>query len=145
MLETRATIVEELGADAMVEVRQGGGCGHCNSENGCSSSKLTQLFCSSPRRFKVRNPSGAKQGQEVEVVLRDGVLLRSALTIYVIPLSLMLSGSILAAHWATANANRDLYAVAGSLVGLVLGFAIAKWLAALHRLSAVAHPVRDAQ
>lgn len=141
MLETHAIIVQELGENALVEVRQGGGCGHCNSENGCSSGKLSQLFCNNPRRFKVSNPSGAKMGQEVAVTLHDGVLLRSSAIIYVVPLSLMLSGSILAAHWASSAASRDLYAVLGALLGLLSGFVVAKWLAIRHRLSAEARPV----
>ena len=62
MIQTRAVIIRLQGKDALVESTQGGGCGNCDSENGCSSSKLSQLFCSEPRRFLVRNDADAPVG-----------------------------------------------------------------------------------
>lgn len=142
MLETRAIVVYVHGKDALVETKGGAGCGNCDSENGCGSSKLTQLFCSKPRQFRVRNEADAVVGDEVQITLPDGVLLRSSMLMYVVPLSLLLSGGMLGAHWATDAASRDGYAALGSLVGLVGGFVLAKWLANRQRVSAVAMPVR---
>jgi sigma-E factor negative regulatory protein RseC len=143
MLETRAVIVQVMGEDALVESRQSAGCGHCSKENGCSSSKLSQMFCSAPRQFKVKNPNCAKVGDEVEISMEDGVLLRSSVVMYVVPLSLMLSGSILGAHWSPDLASRDGYAILGSLVGLLLGFLASNVLALRIRMSAVAQSVKS--
>jgi sigma-E factor negative regulatory protein RseC len=141
MLETRAVVVQIMGEDAMVEAKQGGGCGHCSSANGCNGGKLSQLFCSSPRRFKVKNPTRAQVGDEVELRLADGVLLRSSVILYLLPLSLMLSSSILGAHLSPDLVSRDGYAVTGALLGLVFGFVLARILTARSRMSAVAQAV----
>jgi sigma-E factor negative regulatory protein RseC len=141
MLETRAIIIHVQGDKALVEAKGGAGCGNCDSENGCTSSKLSQLFCSKPRQFTVLNESHAGVGDEVQITLPDGVLLRSSMLMYVVPLSLLLSGGMLGAHWASDTATRDGYAAIGSLCGLVGGFVLAKWLAKRSLVSAVARPV----
>jgi sigma-E factor negative regulatory protein RseC len=145
MLETRAIVVHVHGKDALVETKGGAGCGNCDSENGCGSSKLTQLFCSKPRQFRVRNESDAAVGDEVQITLPDGVLLRSSMLMYVVPLSLLLSGGMLGAHWANNATSRDGYAALGSLLGLIGGFVLAKWLANRQRVSAVATPLRGSE
>lgn len=145
MLETRAIVVHVQGKEALVATKGGAGCGNCDSENGCGSSKLTQLFCSKPRQFKVHNEADAVVGDEVQIMLPDGVLLRSSMLMYVVPLSLLLSGGMLGAHWANGGASRDGYAVLGSLLGLVGGFVLAKWLANRQRVTAVARPVRGSE
>ena len=141
MLETRAVVIRLEGNEALVESRQGGGCGHCDSENGCGSGKMSQLFGSRPRRFRVRNDAKAQVGTEVQVTLAEGVLLRSALLMYVLPLVLLLCGGALAGQIAKDAASADGYAVGGGLLGLLLGFVLARWLASRQRGLAVAQPV----
>lgn len=136
MLETRAIVIHVQGREALVEATGGGGCGHCSSEKGCGSGKLSQLFCSKPRQFKVNNTVNASVGAEVQITLQDGVLLRGAVLMYVVPLSLLLSGGMLGAHWAHDVASRDGYAAMGSLLGLLVGFLIARGLS--NRLSVAA-------
>jgi sigma-E factor negative regulatory protein RseC len=141
MLETRAFVVQVYGNEALVEAIGEGGCGQCSSEKGCGSNKLTQLFCSKPRQFKVHNEANAGVGDEVTVTLADGVLLRSSILMYVLPLVLLLSGGALGAHWSYDAASRDGFAAIGSLLGLIAGFGLAKWLSKRLRVMAVAHPV----
>ncbi len=140
MLETRAVVIRLEGNEALVESRQGGGCGHCDSENGCGSSKLSQLFGTRPRRFRVRNDANAQIGTEVQVTLAEGVLLRSAVLMYILPLLLLLGGGALAGQMTTDAASADGYAAAGGLLGLVLGFVLARWLALHQRGVGVAQP-----
>ena len=141
MLETRAIVIRLEGNEALVESRQGGGCGRCDSENGCGSGKLSQLFGSKPRRFRVRNDANAQIGTEVQVTLAEGVLLRSALLMYVFPLALLLLGGALAGQVATDDASADLYSRGGGVLGLLLGFVLAKWMALRQRGLSVAQPV----
>ena len=141
MLETRAIVVHVQGSEALVEATGGGGCGHCDSEKGCTSGKLSQLFCSKPRQFKVHNEANAAVGDEVQITLPDGVLLRSTVLMYVVPLSLLLSGGMLGAHWASDAASRDGYAATGSLLGLVGGFVLAKWMSKRQQVMAVAQSI----
>lgn len=141
MLETRAIVVHVQGNEALVEAKGGGGCGNCDSENGCGSGKLSQMFCSKPRQFKVHNEANARVGDEVQITLPDGVLLRSSIIMYVIPLSLLLSGGMLGSHWASDTPSRDIYAAIGSLLGLIGGFLLARWISKRQLVAAVARPV----
>lgn len=141
MMETRAIVIRLEGKEALVESTQGGGCGNCDSENGCGSGKLSQLFCSAPRRFRVRNDGNAQVGTLVQVTLAEGVLLRSALLMYLLPLVLLLCGALAGAQWADDAASSDAWSAIGGLVGLSLGFVLVKAISLRRRLSAVAQPV----
>lgn len=128
------------GRDAIVEAVQSGGCGHCDSAKGCGSGKLSQLFCAEPRRFRVRNDIEARIGEEVQVSVADGVLLKSALVMYFVPLLSALGGGALGGSLAAADAAQDLYAATGAALGLLLGFLLIR-LSVLRHASALGTPV----
>lgn len=127
MLEMRAIIIQVDGDEASVQPLSTGGCGHCNSEGGCGSGSLSKLFCSpKPRHFRVSNEAHAKVGDEVQVSIPDGVLLRGAMKMYVFPLILLLAGSIAGVGMAGESAGHDVYAATGAVIGLLLGFILAR-------------------
>ena len=128
MIEMRAIVIQLHGEEASVKPIGTGGCGHCDSEGGCGSGTLTKVFCSNKaRNFNVRNDASAKVGDEVQISIPDGVLLRGAIKMYVLPLMLLLGGGIVGVSLAGGEAaGRDAYAVAGALIGLLLGFAFAR-------------------
>ncbi len=123
MLEMRAIVMSVRGDEAEISPLGGGGCGHCDSEKGCGSGKLTKMFCSSEvRKFLVRNELGAQVGDEVNVSLPEGALLLSSWRMYLLPLLLLLGGGLMGASLAGETASRDGYALMGAMVGLVSGF-----------------------
>jgi len=99
------------------------------------------LFCSNPRQFKVLNEANAGVGDEVQIILQDGVLLRSSMLIYALPLVLLIIGGIAGSYWSNDTANRDGLASIGSLLGLFAGFVLAKWIARRHPVMAIARPL----
>lgn len=141
MLETRAVVISLDGKNALVEAIQGGGCGNCDSEKGCGTGKLSQLFCSEPRRFHVRNDANAQVGSLVRVAMAEGLLLRSALLMYLLPLALLLGGAITGMQIVHDEQSRDVYSAIGGLLGLLLGFVIVKRLSQRQSLSSIALPV----
>ncbi len=127
MIEMRAIVIQLDGKEASVQPVGTGGCGHCDSEGGCGSSTLTKVFCGDkPRQFKVRNEVNAGIGDEIQVSIPDGVLLRGAIKMYVLPLILLLAGGIAGAGLAGDGAGGDAYAVVGAVLGMSLGFILAK-------------------
>lgn len=123
MLETRVLVMQIAQNTAWVQPLQTGSCEQCKG-SGCGSSKLGQLFCSKPRQFQVENPIAAQIGDEVIVAVIEGAILRGIGLVYVLPLVLLLLGTILAGHFS----DSDLYVAAGGGLGVVLGFLLAKWL-----------------
>lgn len=138
MLETRATVVRLEGAEAIVEAEQGGGCGACSGGNGCGSGKLSQMLCVRPRQFRVRNDINARIGDRVQVAVADGLLLRSALTLYGLPLLLLFAGALSGAHWMGGASGRDAGEAIGAGAGLLAGFALAGFIASRQRGAAPA-------
>lgn len=128
MLETRAIVVQIDGQHAMVQANQGNGCGQCNGK-GCGTGKLSQLFCSTPRQFQVDNPINATVGDEVIVSVMDGAVLRGIGLVYLLPLALLMAGAMLGSLNAVQDGQRDGFAAAGALIGLIGGYVLSRWIA----------------
>ncbi len=128
MLEMRAIVLKIQGREAEITPLGGGGCGHCNSEGGCGSGKLTKMFCTSqPRSFNVLNQAEAKVGDEVIISLPEGSLLYSSWRMYLLPLIFMLGAGFIGVSFAHDAVTRDGYALIGALIGLGGGFAVGKY------------------
>ncbi|GAB5604764.1 SoxR reducing system RseC family protein [Sideroxyarcus sp. TK5] len=143
MNEMRAIVLSLHGSEAEIAPVGGNGCGHCASGNGCGSGKLSQLFCSSkPRSFKVGNAVNAQVGDEVNVGLPDGVLLRNSILMYVLPLMCMLGAALLAS--GIFAGARDGAALLGAAAGLVAGFLVVRQLTKRSGMQAVVRSVVNA-
>jgi sigma-E factor negative regulatory protein RseC len=127
MLETRAVIIQTDGQHALVQANQANGCEQCNGK-GCGAGKLSQLFCSKPREFKVDNPINALVGDQVIISVAEGAVLRGIGMVYLLPLMMLLAGALLGNILAAQIGQRDGYAAVGALLGLAAGFALAKWI-----------------
>jgi len=127
MLETRAVVVKIAGQHALVKADQANGCEQCNGK-GCGVGKLSQLFFSKPRQFRVNNPISADVGDLVIVSVSDGAVMRGIGLVYLMPLVLLVMGATFGSIWAQQPGQSDGYAAVGALSGLVIGFAIARWI-----------------
>lgn len=141
MIETRAIVVRLEGREALVQPVQGGGCGNCSSSTGCGSGKFAQIFGGGPRQFRVENTANASVGAIVSVTLAEGVLLRSALIMYLLPLIFLLAGAIYGARLLHGVWSADASAALGALVGLVSGFVLARKFSTGKHMLSVARPV----
>lgn len=130
MLETQGVVIELSAAGAMVETSRAASCGTCSSQKSCGTSNLSQLLGSKSSSFLVANPIGARVGEQVVIGLEESALLQSSLISYLIPLVCLMAGALLLGQFAPTDAPKDLYAVLGAGVGLVLGFVALKWVSA---------------
>jgi sigma-E factor negative regulatory protein RseC len=126
MLETRAIIVQVEGQYALVQAARPDTCELCTGK-GCGAGRLSRLFCSKPRQFRVDNPSAAAVGDEVVISVAEGAVLRGIALVYLLPLLLLVTGALLGSVLAGRSAG-DGYAVAGAFSGLAVGFIAAKWI-----------------
>lgn len=116
MIEVHARVASIEGDHALVAVAEGG-CGRCHEPGGCGGKNLSQMFCASPKEYRVRNDRGAKVGEMVIVVVDEGVLRRSVLVAYGAPLVGLFAGAGLGLAFAG-----DIGAMAGAGAGLVLAW-----------------------
>ena len=129
MLETRAIVIKIVGQHALVSADHANGCEKCSGK-GCGAGKLSQLFCSKPRQFQVNNPIDAVVGDEVIVSVAEGAVMRGIGLLYLMPLALLFVGATLGSAVSPQLGQNDRYAAVGALLGLALGFMLAKWISA---------------
>lgn len=123
MIEQNAIILAvEQSADrpeiATIDVVRKTACGLCGKSRGCGNAFWGKLFGHKDVSLKAENTINAKVGQSVIVGIEEKALLKSALLLYVVPLVTMLFGAILASQVSPS----DLSAMAGAVVGLLMGF-----------------------
>lgn len=111
--------VVSLDGDFVLVQVVGGGCGRCHEKGGCGGQQLTQMFCASPRQYRLQNTVSAKPGDEVSIVLPAGVLRHYATLAYGFPLLCLMGGALLGDFW-----GGDLGGLAGAGVGLFFAWLI---------------------
>ncbi|CAK0753400.1 sigma-E factor negative regulatory protein RseC [Gammaproteobacteria bacterium] len=94
-------------------------CDSCTSLV-CSAGNLTSRIVA--RRFILPNEENFMIGERVVVGVHESTLLKAALTVYAIPLVVMI-GTGIAAQWSM---GRDGITLVSSVAGLFLGFGIAR-------------------
>lgn len=120
MLESEAIVVRIENGATFVAAQGSGGCGSNQCATTCSTATLTRMFSQTPKDLQVDNPISAQVGERVVVGLVEGAFLKSALAVYLLPLSALLIGAALGLYGAGEHEMRDLYAGLGGLAGLVL-------------------------
>lgn len=118
MTETEALVVALHGNDALVRVESQGGCGRCHEPGGCGGQSLSQMFCAKPREYALPNTVMAQVGERVVLGVPEGVLNRTAMLAYVVPVLAVLLGALVGRSWG----GSDGAAVIGAALGLGSGW-----------------------
>lgn len=96
-------------------------CGSCSSAGGCHSGLLGAK--DGARRFRVENRIAATLGDRVSLGVADGTVLRASWFSYLLPALLAIAAAGLGQHLAD-----DAGAIAGTVLGLAIGFAYLRWM-----------------
>ena len=118
MIDAPGTITALDGDYAIVRMDETG-CGRCHEEGGCGGNNIGKMLCSTPRTFRVLNPGHAAIGDQVTIVIAEGVVRRSAALAYGLPLLALIFGALVGSMLAG-----EIGAIVGSLAGL-----LCSWLA----------------
>lgn len=113
MTETPARVVRVEGDVAWVVTESPTSCGACGGK-GCGSSLYARMLHPREPEYPVDNLIAAQVGEWVVVGIPDGILLRAAVAAYVVPLALVLLGSVVGMAWG------ELQAMVGAGIGLAL-------------------------
>ena len=106
---------------AWVEVTPAGGCGRCHEPGGCGGVSITRALETSRKTYRLPNDAGCVAGEQVGVVIEDGVALRAALLTYGLPVVGVIAGAALGTTLG-APARGDLGGLLGAVLGLTAGF-----------------------
>ena len=129
MIEESGRVVRTEGEHAWVLTERRSSCGSCSAQKGCGTGALAGVFGSKAHEVKVLNPLGAEPGEDVIIGIREEMLLRGSIAVYLAPLLTMIGGGLLAQFLAPQLelAGNDMVSVVGGLAGLALGFAWLRW------------------
>ena len=120
-MRVNGVVLRVEGRFAWVDVAVSQGCGRCNEPGGCGGVNIARPFGASSQAVRVSNEIGVQPGEQVGVLIDDGVPLRAALVAYAFPVLGVLAGAALGAAVASSG-SVDLSAGVGAVVG---GFAAA--------------------
>ncbi len=115
-----------------VEVIQQSMCQSCSAQKGCGQSLLNKLHGSKRNHVQIALGDFKKDdfsvGDTVSLGIQESVLLVGSVIVYLIPLSLMIAGMLLAGE----SFQGDGGAIVGAIIGFVLGAGFVRWHSATH-------------
>ena len=121
MIETTARVVSAEYGTAMVQPSTQSGCGGCGSRNVCGVSGLGKYFSGNRKAIAVKCDANVQAGDELQLSMSEGDMLKAGLLVYLLPSVLALVGASLAAAYGWGDVGAVLGAVAGVAVGLLIG------------------------
>lgn len=139
MIEENGRVVAVDRESVWVETLRKTGCGRCDEPGGCGNASGSTALRARERLGHVKAVNGTRNvlvvGDYVRVGVPADAVLRGAMTVYALPLLMLLAGTALG-DWLAPG---DVGALAGAAAGIAAGFVT---LRVLSRLSAVpAQPV----
>jgi len=121
MIETTARVVSTANGTVLVEASTQTGCGGCQSRSVCGVSGLGKYFSTNRKAIEVKCEAGVRAGDELQLSMSEGDMLKAGLLAYLLPSVLALVGAGVAASLGLGDGGAVLGAVAGIAVGLLLG------------------------
>lgn len=126
MIQEIVEVVEIGDGGIWVEGMQRSACGSCNARAGCGQHTLSKL--GRPVRLWVDTLDQFLVGDQVVIALPEGSLAFSALSLYGLPLVGLVIGAILG-----NQGGSEAQSMLTGLLGLVIGFGVARWFARRHK------------
>lgn len=129
MIAAPVRVVSVADGVAHVAPTEKSGCGACASAASCGVSGLGKYFSANRKTVAVQCDANVRAGDELQLDLSEGDLLKAGLLAYLLPSVLALLGA------ALASAYGDVGAVLGAAGGMALGFLLGRWTGWAPRLN----------
>ena len=121
MIETTARVVSSENGTVMVQPSAQSGCGGCESRSVCGVSGLGKYFSGNRKSIAVKCDANVRAGDELQLSMSEGDMLKAGLLAYLLPSVLALIGASVAAAYGWGDVGAVLGAAAGVAVGLLAG------------------------
>jgi sigma-E factor negative regulatory protein RseC len=123
MISAPVRVVSSADGIAQVLPTEKSGCGGCASSSSCGVSGLGKYFAHGRKTIAVQCDMNVKAGDELQLSMDEGDLLKAGLLAYLLPTVLALAGAGVAAAFGLG----DIGAVLGAANGMALGFLLGRW------------------
>lgn len=138
MIEENGRVVAVEDGAVWVETVRQTACASCSSRSGCGHHVMDSARSGARARVRALTDGGRyRVDDQVVVGVPEGLLLRGAVLVYLLPLVLLFAGALLGSQLRTGGT--DLSAVLG-LAGLTAGFLVNRWHSRRHRTDDTHHP-----
>lgn len=121
MIETTARVVSSENGTVMVEASAQSGCGGCQSRSVCGVSGLGKYFSGNRKAIEVKCDANVRAGDELQLSMDEGDMLKAGLLAYLLPSVLALVGAVVATAYGLGDVGAVLGAAAGVATGLLIG------------------------
>jgi sigma-E factor negative regulatory protein RseC len=138
MIEERGTVVALEPGAIWVETLRHTTCQSCAARKGCGHALIDGERAGSRARIRALTNESFQLHEQVVLGIPEGLLLRGALMVYLLPLMLLFAGALLGQHWGSVG-GIDAAAV-GGLSGLASGFLLNRWYSVRYRRDPSMHP-----
>ncbi len=132
MIDAPVRVVSADNGRAQVEPTAQSGCGGCQSRSSCGVSGLGKYFSSNRKAIEVQCDASVRAGDELQLSMSEGDLLKAGLLAYLLPTVLALVGAGVAAAYGLG----DVGAVLGAGIGIATGFLLGRLSGWAPRMSA---------
>ena len=126
MIEQTAVVTDVKDDLARVRVQRQSTCGGCQAKSACGTNTFAKVLGNKYSEVTVLNSINAEPGDMVRIGLRESVMLKSALLVYVFPLFMLLTGALLVhsiSLWLALEMGQ-LPIITGGLIGLIIAFVL---------------------
>ncbi|HZW25331.1 MAG TPA: SoxR reducing system RseC family protein [Gallionella sp.] len=123
MISAPVRVVSADNGVAQVAPTAQSGCGGCASKSSCGVSGLGKYFSHSRKAIAVQCDANVRAGDELQLQMSEGDLLKAGLLAYLLPTVMALVGAGIAA----AAGLGDVGAVLGAANGMAAGFLLGRW------------------
>lgn len=116
--EEKATVSHIVGDFVFLETQNSASCDNCSSKSGCG--QLSSLFTYKPKnKLKVNNTLKLKEGDKVIVAMPSRKLLKATMLMYLMPLLLLFTSSLIA-KLAIGELASIIAGISGLFIGLII-------------------------
>jgi len=123
MISAPVRVVSSADGIAQVVPTEKSGCGGCASREACGVSGLGKYFSGNRKTVAVQCDANVQAGDELQLCMEEGELLKAGLLAYLLPAVLALVGAGVAAAFGLG----DVGAALGAANGMALGFLLGRW------------------
>jgi sigma-E factor negative regulatory protein RseC len=121
MIETTARVVSTDNGTVMVQPSTQSGCGGCGSRSVCGVSGLGKYFSGNRKAIAVKCDANVHAGDELQLSMNEGDMLKAGLLAYLVPSVLALVGAGVASSLGLGDVGAALGAANGMAIGFLLG------------------------